>query len=211
MADFGELTREISGLLLQSNNGLVDTEIKQAINDAIDFHQTKRFDFNDGEDVITTAAGVDNYALPSDFHAVTHARLDRGGALFQPLNYRSWEWFLEATSNGSTTTRNFPTDFVIRGRRLYLFPTPTNGLPLELYYIRKLAPFPLSNDDDQNAWTNEARLVIRSRALYDLYLNQAQQPDHASAQLQFERDAIKIVEDPASFNTGGRGIRGYRF
>lgn len=203
---FGELRSEIAGLLRQTSNGLLEAEIKRAINDAIDYHSTRRFDFTDGFERITTTDGTADYPLPDDFLAVSHARIDWGGANFTVMKKRTWGWYLQVSQDASQLRSTPSSDYALRGQRIYLYPTPSSSFGLDLYYIRRLLPAPLVNDDDENEWTTQARLLIRSRALYDLYLNKAQQPDHAQAQLQFEQDAMDLLTRPAALNLGSQEL-----
>lgn len=200
MATFGQLRAEIARLLRKTNNGTDDAVIEQAIQDAIDFHKTRRLDFTDGTDTFFTTIGTPDYVLPTDFLAITEAVSFQTGSNFRVMSKRDWNWYLKANSSPNVI-RSTPADcYAIRDKRIYFYPTPSGAFQIDLYYIKKLAE--LDNDDDQNEWTNEARLLIRSRALYDLYLNKAQQPDFASTQLQFEKDALELLTRPAALNLG---------
>ena len=157
MATFGQLRDEIAGLLKQTRNGNLTTEIDQAINDAIAFHKTRRFEFNDGSATIPTVAGVAAYDLPADFDSITHARLNWGGNNFTKLWKRSWGWYLRVTEDAGDLRATPSSHYALRENQIYLYPTPSGVFTLELYYIAKLDPTPFTESDQQNAWTNEGR------------------------------------------------------
>jgi len=211
MATFGELRGEIAGLLKQTNNGLLNTEISQAINDAVDFHQARRFDFNDGFASFPTVADTAAYDLPADLVGITHARIAWSNNNFTKLYKRNWDWFLRATESAGDLRATPSSHYAIRQQQIHLYPTPSSAFTIELYYAAKLDPTPFTQDDQENAWTNDARLLIRTRALYDLYLNKTQQPDYASAQLQFERDALDRLMRSAAMNLGQQDLTPFEF
>ena len=202
MATFAQLRSEIARLINVGTTGNNNTEIDQAINDAIDFHSTRRFDFNDGFNSFPTVAGTANYDLPSDLLAITHAQLFWGGSNFTTLKKRNWSWYLRVNQDASQLRAVPSTYYAIRDQDIYLYPTPSGAFTVELYYVKQLTPSPLSADDDQNAWTNAARLLIRSRALYDLYTNKLHLADKATAALGFEQDALDLLTRRSAMNLG---------
>ena len=202
MATFGELRIEIAGIVKQTINGLLDTEIKQAINDAIKYHGVRRFEFTDGFDTIATVAGTPDYPLPADFLAITHAQMFWGGSNFTTLKKRNWSWYLKVNQDASQLRAVPSTYYALRAERIYLYPTPSDTFTVELYYIRELQPAPLVADGDMNEWTVDARVLIRQRALWDLYLNKTQQKDYAlNASIQ-EADELERLARQMSFNLG---------
>lgn len=208
MANLSELRNEIARIVKQSTNGLLSTEIDQAINDAIRFHSLRRFEFNDGFAAITTSDGVVAYDLPPDFLGMTHAQLFWGGSQYSDLRSVSWDWFLAAQRNGDL--RATPsTHFALRAGQIHLHPTPASTFTGHIYYVKQLTPFPMSQDDDTSEWTTEARLLIRSRALYDLYLTRIQQADYAATAKALEDDELERLSRPNVYNLGRQTIRPY--
>jgi len=202
VATFGELRQEIAGIVKQTINGLLDTEIKQAINDAIVYHSVRRFPFTDGADNIFTTAAVPDYSLPTDFLSITHAQMFWGGSNFTTLKKRNWSWYLKVNQDASQLRSVPSTYYALRDQRIYLYPTPSDTFQVQLYYIRKLLPSPLVADGDMNEWTVDARVLIRQRALWDLYLNKTQQKDYAlNASIQ-EADELERLARQMSFNLG---------
>lgn len=202
MANLGTLRAEIAGIVKQTISGLLDTEIDQAINDAIRFHSVRRFEFTDGFDMIATANGTPDYPLPSDFLAITHAQMFWGGSNFTTLKKRNWSWYLKVNQDASQLRAVPSTYYALRDQRIYLYPTPSDVFRVELYYIRQLQPFPLVADEDGNEWTTEARVLIRQRALWDLYLNKIQQQDYAVAAGLQEAEELERLQRQMAFNLG---------
>lgn len=201
MATLSELRNEIAVLVKQRVNGNLTTEIDQAINDAVDFHSARAFDFNEGFAQIPTVDGTPSYDLPDDLLMITHAQLFWGGSNFTDLIKRNWSWYLSINQDASQLRAVPSTYYAVREKKIYLYPTPSaSPTRIDLYYTTKQAV--LVGDDDENAFTINARSLIRTRAMYDLYLNRLQQKDLAANQAIYEADQLERLYRVASANLG---------
>lgn len=192
MTTLSELRTEIAVLVKQRTNGTLDSIIDQAINDAVTFHSARALDFNEGFDTIATVSGQPSYPLPLDLERINDAQLFWGGQNFTTLIKRNWRWYLRVNQAASTLQATPSTYYAVNQQNIFLYPTPSNEQNrIELYYTLKFDP--LVGDDDTNDMLQNARLLIRARAMYDIYLNTLQQNDYAANMLVFEQGELERV------------------
>lgn len=179
MANFGDMKARIRSDLSVSTTTLDPTD---AIHDAVDYWQDRPLYFNQLRDVSSTTlvAGQPNYAIPANVQRISHMRLNWGGENTQPLIRRDWDWYIEVSRDG--VLQAVPSGFfAIFDEQVWLWPTPSQGgLPLEFYGVERLTPYPLTNDSDENAWTNEGRLLIAHWAKGYIYEHELGNPGLAS-------------------------------
>ena len=198
MATFLDLINRISDDLGAGTDNLLDTEIKEAINQAIEDYEQERFEFNEDTTDFSTVALQAEYDLSSVAPLVL--KIDQAQYLLAGHLYRlvrqTYEWYVEALVN--QTAQTGPSNFyIIYGSSLFLYPQPDQITTVTLSGIHREANVPLSADGDENAWTNDARQFMRYVAEADLYTNRLKDPVmaqtmEAKAQMQFmklRRDA----------------------
>lgn len=207
MATFAELQAEIATEIKQTTSGSFAAQIRQAINDAIEAYQEKTFFFNQGTDSVTTVADQQAYDLPDDLLIIDEIQFFWGGNNFTTMEKRDWRWFLDV-NQASGTLRSTPSSYyAIRGQQIFIYPTPaTDQFRLDFYYIKRLLPFPLVEDDATNAWLSEGRQLIRAYAKHLLYLHVVQQADHALVMEEQAKKALLRLQRAASENLGSRGL-----
>ena len=210
MTTFGELQGEVGRLVRQTINGDFLTDIKLAINDAVNFYSTRALDFNEGFATTPTVVGQAGYDLPSDLLMITHAQLFWGNSNYTTLIKRNWQWYLDINQDASNLRSVPSTYYAINRKKMFLYPTPAQATSqIETYYILKIDP--LVGDDDTNVFLQDARLLIRSRALYDLYTNRAQNAELALSAQQFEQREYTRLTEIASANLGSETIEPFQF
>lgn len=173
MATFRQLIDEIALDLAENANNELDTEIKAAINRAIEDYQNERFEFNEGLTNITTVidqAEYDKATYWPNVLIIDQIQYLRGGNLY-PLEPQSWEWYvhqvsLEASQTGPST------DYVVYDETLYFYTTPNEVTTVTVSGVHKLTPTTLAADSDTNAWlAGQALQMIKARAKADVYFN----------------------------------------
>ena len=83
-----------------------------------------------------------------------------------------------------------------------LWPTPVAGFTIRPHMHFRLAP--LAQDNDANAWTNEAELLIRAQAKLTLYSN-VLEDDEGAQRMQAQIPAYKSKLD---YETSARSATG---
>lgn len=210
MTTLSELRTEILRLARQTVNGDLVAETNQAINDAVAWYAPRAFEFNEGQDTIPTVVGQAAYDFPADLGVITHAQLFWGNSNFTTLKKRNWQWYLDINQDASNLRSVPSTYYAVFNRQIYLYPTPSEATSrIDLYYTVKVDP--LVNDDDSNVFLRNARLLIRSRALYDLYSNRLHLADQAAVAERFEKWEYSRLTELTSGNLGADLIEPFRF
>jgi len=161
---------------------LLDTEIKEAINQAIEDYEEDRYGFNEDITQFSTVALQAEYDL--DTVAPNILVIDQGQYLLSGHLYRlvrqTYEWYVEALVN--QTAQTGPSNFyIVYRRKLFLYPQPDQITTVTLSGIHREADVPLTADGDTNGWTNQARQMIRYAAAMDIYANRLKDPVAAQA------------------------------
>lgn len=208
MATFIDLITQIERELRQSINGNFRDDVKAAINDAIEFHSLTPFFFNEGiyDQVLT--ADVDAYVLAEYVLAVNDAEIKSSNGNFSPLYRRDFrEYLRNKQSSSGPRVPGRGEYYSIYDKTFYLHTPPsTNETNVFIYFTRQIQPHPLEADDAENAWTKEARHLIKMRAKSYLYIHRAQQPDMAEAMVAQEPEHVARLTSQYARNRGGEGI-----
>jgi hypothetical protein len=193
VATFQQLYEEIQNDLVESL-GQLTPEVKQAINDAIAFYEIHPFHFNQGAALtaFSTVVGTPNYALPPEVLILQRVLISFGGAQLIRSDYRDFDWYLDAIE-GAPANRGQSTYHSVYDGQIWLYPTPNGVYPVDLYFIARLPPTPLIADAATNAWTNDARALIKARAKYKLYLHRVQNTDWAEAMALEEQVELRAL------------------
>lgn len=155
---FIDMVNRVAAELRRSN---MTTEIKAAINDAIDEAAKTRFYFNEMRDItFNTVIGQEYY---SDLGLVEIDSLYyvQGGTRY---NLRL-DNNLEANdrADGNQVSGQLQS-YSRQGESLRLYPLPNIILPVYAEGYGKLAPFPLTNDSDTNSWMVAGERLVRAKA-----------------------------------------------
>lgn len=160
MSTFIEMVNRIAAELRRSN---IETNIKNAINDAIDEASKTRFWFNEFEWTFTTSNDTEWYA---DINGTME--LDFAYRLFgsqqkeylQIINDRSMDWL----NNDGSRQLGIPRQLSYWDGGFRLEPIPNGEHFLFIKGYGKLTPNPLVADNATNSWLNEGERYIRALA-----------------------------------------------
>jgi hypothetical protein len=185
------------------------TDIQAAIQTAIRAYETRPFYFNQGRATLNTVATVKIYGLPSDptaaagvFKKMRFLRLQRSGSSWQELLEYTRDEALNADTNDNLTgvpdhyfveflPKTTPDNDRATVGQLWLLPIPNDSFTLELHYFREMGP--LSDNGDENVWTNEAEALIRCRAKRELYTHVIRDVGEAQKFTMAEQDALRDI------------------
>jgi hypothetical protein len=190
VATFRELIDEIASDIGARVDNLLDDQIKDAINRAIEDYEEERFTFTEGINTdLNTVVNQPSYALPTDILAI-----DQVVYVFSTYDYRlqwqTYEWYIEIL--GNQTSQVGPSQYyTIYAGDIYLYPTPNEVTNVPISGILRQPLTPLTADGDSNGWTNEAKQMIRAYAKMDLFANRLYKADAAQAQKLLGDDQFK--------------------
>lgn len=180
MTDFvtmqNRIAREVYYLPTANTSGKA-SEIRDAIQSAINFFEPELFWFNEQQATSATASGVEYYVSPDDYvqmYALSIARTDSMWETLEPLSLDQIE------ERNSSSRQGRPTAYCSFNEQFRLSPIPDNVYDLRLSYMKKLPE--VFNDSDTNAWLTEAEEMIRAKAKAILYLDVGHDIEQASAQ-----------------------------
>lgn len=156
--DFITMVNRVAVELRRAN---IISEIKNAINDAITEAAKTRFYFNEMHTSFVTSPTVEYYPDLGlvELDAVWYVQ----GTTRYNVDIRS-QLEMDAEADGNPLNGPQLTDISRYGGKLRLYPIPTTIVTVYLDGYGKLAPSPLVNDADTNAWMTEAELYIRALA-----------------------------------------------
>ncbi|MCV0371720.1 hypothetical protein [Filomicrobium sp.] len=151
--------------------GDIDDDIANAINDAIEAYEDKRFYFNETRSfTFTTVQDQDRYAasdsgwenlanvLKIDFVIVLI-----GGQPYDCIP-KPPHWF----EHNLITSTNWPNYYGWYDESLILYPTPAGAYQVRIGCVEKAAA-PASDAEANNPWMTKAERLIRNRAKAELY------------------------------------------
>jgi hypothetical protein len=183
------------------------SQIAKSITTAIAHHERKPFWFNDGLDTFSTVASQEYYGA-SDLAAIAtlvkirSLRLTVNGSRY-PIQQRPFE-YIDQISVMPTVT-GWPNQYAYWNKQIRVYPIPQGVYTFTLAYIKRLAALA---DGDTNAWTDDAEVLIRTRAKLDLMVNVMREPnmqDEIAVLLAQENAELMVLRG----ETGSRGATGY--
>lgn len=159
MSNFGTMVSRITSELRRSN---LTAAVKGAINDAIAEAAKTRLWFNEAEN--TTFETVANQALYPDLGMteIDDMYLVEANG-FRRYIYKKDDEDKRALLDGLPQS-GMPDLFFIRGETIRLYPVPSQVWTIGVDGFGKLAPWPLVNDADTNAWMTHGERMIRAWA-----------------------------------------------
>lgn len=203
MATYGDMQSRIANEIKRSD---LTTQIQNAIKSAIQAHESRPFWFTQGRATMTTTAGVKVYALPSTptediFKKMRRVRIYRNGWL--PLEEFGLQEALEYDVNTSQTgvpdhyfieylEKTTPANDHATIGQMWLLPIPDASYSVELHYFKELDP--LTANSSENAWTDEAELLIRCRAKRELYTHVIRDTNEALKWAAAEQSALSDLQ-----------------
>lgn len=166
MSTFAQLKAQIADDLARSD---LTTQIEEAVLAAIVDHERTRFYFNERRDApaFTTVADQEMYTASDDADIATIAHID---SLVMILNgsrrklfVQTEQWMDEMSGLGTGA----PTDYSYLAKRIRLYPIPDAAY--QVYMTGQIRLATLSADGDTNAWTEDAKELIRVAAKEKIY------------------------------------------
>ena len=200
---FSDIQAAIADELARSD---LMAEIRREINNAIAFYGNKSFWFNEASMAqITTVQGQRYYPLPANFASVLDVLSTLGNYTYR-LEART-EQYLDQIDWGNNFWSGYPTDYSLWNGQIRLFPPPQGGLPVTVKGTVILAPTPLTNDTDNNAWLSSAEELIRTRAARQIYGRYIRDPEQYALYTQLEKEALSNLHEKNVGQTGLNSIR----
>ncbi len=163
------LKNQIAGDLHRDD---LSSQIAQAITDAITHYERERWSFLEGRATMTTINAQAWYAVPTDVLSFDNMIVTLSGARC-PLNRTD---YLSVDNYDTGQYTGVPTEWVYYADQIRLYPPPNSAYTITLSYHKKLSAL---TDDDSNAWTTDAKDLIRFRSEWDVYLNYLKAVDMA--------------------------------
>lgn len=190
MATLADMKQRIARELRRSD---LTADIAAAITTAITEYQKERFRFSDIDATnppsFNTVAGQTVYgAAASTFISLSYyidyinvligTTLQSLGPPRSPEDVR-----LLNQAGGSQSGQ--PECWAYEGNSIILYPTPDQAWPIYLG-VHRMVPAPLDDAEANNVWMNEAELLIRSRAKYEISVHRTRNDTMAMAMSPIE-------------------------
>lgn len=179
MTDFitmqNRIAREVYYLPTANASGKA-TEIRAAIQSAIDFFEPELFWFNEQQATSATTDATEYYVAPDDYvqmYALSIARTDSMWETLEPLSFDQIE------ERNATNRAGRPNAYCSFNEQFRLSPIPDQTYELRLSYMKRLPEVYL--DADTNSWFTEAEPMIRAKAKAILYLDVGHDIEQATA------------------------------
>lgn len=205
MSTYAELQALIADDLDRSD---LTSQIQTAIKDAIDHYEKQRFYFNESRSLTFSTVDGQEFYTSADSSDIPNlimidiAKLTISAGDAYELDRVPYS-DLEHDSTSVTIDEGRPTDIAYYGKQIRLYPIPD-----AVYTVRVSGVFSLpelSADSDENVWTTDAKHLIRSRALWDLYTYKIKDPQSAQIMEQAEAKELgKLLTETSSRKATGK-------
>lgn len=181
-----------------------NARVRRAITDAIFYHRSTRFGFNQKRKTFTVSS--EYQSLTANWIEIDSLVLQTGTVELLPLCEKPWgtieHWQHDASANGE------PTHFAIQYRQLRLWERPDQTYSVEMAYVYDLLPSsdPSLSDSFSTAWLTEGEQMIRLHAQGDVLINYIDGPEAiAKGQLCLSqsRELMKQLKRRANREQGG--------
>lgn len=173
--------------------------IKDAINDAVRFYNTKRFYFNESRTVtFNTVAGTETYtfntptvtgSIGAEFNRIDAIFITVGGNTVE-LVRRDYDWLESLADNNTSQGQPYNYAYINRGIRIY--PKPNIVYAVRILGHQKIAA-PTDDTDINNVWMNEGFELIRSVAKLALAVHVLEDDALAGRMIQAEKKALSAL------------------
>lgn len=167
MSDFITMQNLIAKRVRQSASAAasgIQSDIKNAIIEAIDFYKNEMFWFNQQDADLTggTVADQEYYPLPDDYIAMLNVKSRYDPTRWYRL-YSRTEAEIDEMNSADDTTR--PYFYCIHNEQLRLSPIPDDSYSINMSFVKDLlVDEPISADADTNSWMTDAKSMIRYKA-----------------------------------------------
>lgn len=167
MTDFGSMQARIRRELRR--DGLT-ADIRHAIASAIEYYESERFWFNEGEATAQTTSGMVSLSFTTDFIEVDRLEVSGSATLTYDLVQRPWQDLRDEQQDDPAIAD--PDIFALFENRIWLEPPARGGLELRAYGLKKLTEVSASaTSTATNEWMKAGEALIRQKAKEDLFAN----------------------------------------
>lgn len=181
------------------------TNIADAIVDAVQIYQGRRFAFNQRRATFGTVDGREFYAttdspatIPTDIGEID-SLLVTVGTRKSRLEPWTYDYMEERAS--ATNTENEPSAYAWYANQLRLYPVPDAVYTMTISYLQKVVS--PATDGTNNIWTTEAEALIRHCAKKVLYRDVIVDPEGAAICAAAEADEyMRLKKDAQQLSTG---------
>lgn len=182
--------------------------IRRAITDAIFYHRSTRFGFNQKRKTFTVSS--EYQSLTANWLEIDSLVLHTNGDELLPLHEKPWgvieHWQRDSDEEDE------PTHYAIQYRQLRLWERPDQTYSVEMAYLYDLLPTsdPSLSDSFSTAWLREGEQMIRLHAQGDVLINYIDGPEAiAKGQLCLSqsREIMKQLKRRANREQGGGMIQ----
>lgn len=196
MVNFGELKGLIARDLERndlSDDGtaaISEDTVAYYVKAAIDHFKTRQFYFNQRTDTVGIPSGSGLVALPSDFIEMIMWRITTSGSqrILQQIMYKELEVIRVSSVTVNSTA---PDRYAIFAQGLEVFPEPTDTTESRMSYVFELPT--LDVDEDTNAWTDDARMLISAKVKEYIYNDRLHNVNMANrSAIEVEKELSKI-------------------
>jgi hypothetical protein len=186
---------------LERDQATWGTMIDDAIGDAITFHQSKRFYFNESRTVIfSTVAGTEMYTfntptlvgtIGAEFYRIDDVQITIGASVTR-LRRVGYDWLEQTADNNQAQGQ--PYNYAYVGRQMRIYPNPGQVYAVRIVGHQK---FDAPDDDsvDDNVWMNEGFELIRSRAKAQFAMHVIEDEAMAQRMQIMERSALGALRE----------------
>ena len=158
---------------------------------SIEQYAAERWWFNEARVVVQTVPGQQTVAYPTGARIIDGLYLEQnGGAVRWPISVRSIDEF---ESLNQPAVQGQPSDYLVSGSLVYLFPTPNAVYSLAWDLIADVKPV-LQADTDSNFWTNQGQDLIVAQTKLRLYR------DYLSAVATDPRLSLAAAQEDAAYS-----------
>lgn len=200
MATYGDLQSRIATEIKRSG---LTTQIQGAIQTAITAYETRPLWFNQQRATMPTVTNQKIYALPSDYKKMRFIRIERTTNIFDPIDeltkgeLADWDRSQSLTGIPYKYYVDFAESVAVDTNKstvgqIWFLPIANGIYDLELNYFRDLGS--ISQNADENAWTDEGELLIRCRAKRELYTHVIRDTQEALKFASAEQDAYRDLQ-----------------
>lgn len=190
MSTFGTMKQRIADELARSD---LTTQIGRAVVSAVEFHERRRFYFNEAVGTLTAVVDQEWYSSTDAAWIATAVRIDSLRITISDRPYqlnKATMDDLEYLSAGSSITGD-PTDWCYYRQQVRLYPVPNTERTLTGAYLERFDT--LSGDGDTNAWMTDAEELIRLRAKLILFRDVIRDMNEYQSLLPFEAEALAAL------------------
>lgn len=206
MATLGIMKQRIADEIARAD---LTSQIAYAISDAIKHHERARFYFNEAINTFTTVDGQEWYSSSDASWIPDVIEID---SLRVTVSGRPWPLMKATMADmeflaAGTATEGDPERFCYYRQQIRLYPTPNAARTMTCAYVQRLAE--LTDDSQENAWTDDAEELIRARAKIILWeqVIRGQAGAANGAQLRvIEADALRRLRNETASRISSRQI-----